>query len=132
MFESDTFLTNITNSTFVDTLSTGSTATAGISIDHASHVTNSLFYSNPSNPGYKVCNTSIGSFGHNIDSANSCGLSQVTTDLISTDPLLDLATGLQNNGGPVQTIAFLANSPARDNGTNVYTPATDARGYMRV
>ncbi len=50
------------------------------------------------------------------------------------DPGLD-PNGLQNNGGPTQTIALLPGSPAIDAGSDnipsVSVPATDQRGVMR-
>jgi hypothetical protein len=63
------------------------------------------------------------------------------TDLVGTinaprDPKVD-PNGLQNNGGPTQTIALLPGSPAIDHGnsaTSNGTPATDQRGagYPRI
>ncbi|MDG4594099.1 MAG: IPTL-CTERM sorting domain-containing protein, partial [Candidatus Contendobacter sp.] len=44
------------------------------------------------------------------------------------DPLLG---PLANNGGPTQTLALLAGSPAINTGTNTGCPATDQRGYVR-
>ncbi len=46
------------------------------------------------------------------------------------DPLLD-ATGLQDNGGPVETIAIGVGGSAEDSGTATGAPATDARGVAR-
>ena len=40
-----------------------------------------------------------------------------------------LDSGLKNNGGPTQTIALLAGSPAIDAGNSALT--TDQRGYKR-
>src|SRR5712692_2737923 len=51
-------------------------------------------------------------FGFNLDSGTSCRLSQAT-DLTSTDPLL---AALASNGGPTQTQALEAASPAIDHG----------------
>jgi hypothetical protein len=52
-----------------------------------------------------------------------------------TDAGLD-PNGLQDNGGPTQTIALLPNSPAIDTGsatiTGVAVPATDQRGFPRL
>ena len=65
----------------------------------------------------------------------SCGFTG-TGSLQTTDPKLDPG-GLQNNGGPTQTIALLASSPAIDyipvgNVTNNFNcPATDQRGNRR-
>ena len=49
-------------------------------------------------------------------------------NLVGVDPLLD-ANGLQNNGGPSQTIALQAHSPAIGAGANPENLFTDQRGY---
>jgi uncharacterized repeat protein (TIGR01451 family) len=73
--------------------------------------------------------------GYNIDDDGTCGLSSVNHSLSSTDPLLDPA-GLQDNGGPTQTIALEPGSPAIDaippgaNGCGT-TITTDQRGVSR-
>jgi hypothetical protein len=72
--------------------------------------------------------------GYNLDSGSSCGFS-ANGSLSNTDPLLDPA-GLQNNGGPTQTIALEPGSPAIDTippgvngcGTSI---TTDQRGVSR-
>ncbi len=73
--------------------------------------------------------------GYNLDDGTSCGFSTANHSLSNTDPLLDPA-GLQNNGGPTQTIALLPGSPATDaippgvNGCGT-TITTDQRGVTR-
>jgi len=67
--------------------------------------------------------------GNNIDDAVSCGLSEPNS-LSNTDPLLDPA-GLQDNGGPTQTIALLAGGPALNAGNDAACPSTDQRGIVR-
>ncbi|MGH7923870.1 MAG: choice-of-anchor Q domain-containing protein [Candidatus Binatus sp.] len=56
--------------------------------------------------------SSAGDLNYNIEDDSSCGFSQPLS-LNNTDPLLDPA-GLQNNGGPTQTIALQDMSPAVD------------------
>jgi hypothetical protein len=51
-----------------------------------------------------------------------------TGNLVRIDPLLD-PNGLQNNGGPTETIALQASSPALGAGTNPEHLFTDQRGY---
>jgi hypothetical protein len=46
------------------------------------------------------------------------------------DPML--ASFLENNGGPTQTLAVNANSPAIDAGNDVAGLPTDQRGFARV
>ena len=60
--------------------------------------------------------------GHNIDLGTSCGFD------INADPLL---APLANNGGPTQTMALPANSPARNRGDPAFCPHTDQRGVVR-
>ncbi len=67
--------------------------------------------------------------GFNLDSGTSCRLSQAT-DLTGTDPLL---APLAGNGGPTQTQALKAGSPAIDHGGTSANgcPPTDQRGVTR-
>jgi len=71
--------------------------------------------------------------GHNIDDGTTCGFSTAKGSLNNTAP--DLA-GLANNGGPTQTIALQADSPAIDAGDETVCAAApvnnlDQRGYVR-
>jgi CSLREA domain-containing protein len=68
-------------------------------------------------------------FGFNLDSGTSCRLSRAT-DLTGTDPLL---AKLGSNGGPTQTQALEAGSPAIDHGGTSANgcPPTDQRGVTR-
>jgi CSLREA domain-containing protein len=67
--------------------------------------------------------------GNNLDSGTSCGFSR-RSDLTDTDPQLGL---LADNGGPTQTMALLAGSPAIDRGGSSANgcPASDQRGMPR-
>lgn len=69
----------------------------------------------------------ISSQGNNISSDGSCGFTH-PTDKQNTDPLLG---PLANNGGPTDTHALLAGSPAIDAGSNTGCPAADQRGVRR-
>ena len=73
----------------------------------------------------------ITSQGHNLCSDNGGGYFNATGDQINTDPKLDPA-GLQNNGGPTQTIALLLDSSAIDAGNDATSPASDQRYYLRA
>ncbi|HXO19434.1 MAG TPA: choice-of-anchor Q domain-containing protein [Thermoanaerobaculia bacterium] len=64
---------------------------------------------------------------HNLDSDNSCHLTG-PGDLPGVNPLLG---PLADNGGPTDTSALLAGSPAIDAGNNATCPATDQRGVIR-
>jgi CSLREA domain-containing protein len=75
------------------------------------------------------CAGTIVSKGYNLDSDNTCSLTQ-PTDLPGRDPLLGL---LQDNGGGTPTQALLAGSPAIDTGGTLATGClpSDQRNYLR-
>jgi hypothetical protein len=69
----------------------------------------------------------ISSQGNNISSDASCPFTK-PTDKQNTNPRLG---PLANNGGPTDTRALLAGSPAVDAAANTGCPATDQRGVVR-
>jgi len=69
----------------------------------------------------------ITSAGHNLSSDESCGFT-AAGDMQNVDPLLG---PLARNGGPTQTQALLAGSPAIDAGNPLACPASDQRGVVR-
>ena len=75
--------------------------------------------------------TEIQSQGNNISNLGNenADFARQTTDLTFTNPELDPA-GSQDNGGPVETIALLPDSPAIDSGFN-FGSIKDARGLPR-
>ena len=73
------------------------------------------------------CSDPVVSLGNNLDSGNTCALTG-PGDLINVDPMLG---PLQNNGGPTDTHALAAGSPAVDAAANAGCPATDQRGAAR-
>jgi hypothetical protein len=81
------------------------------------------------NSGGNCTGTISETSGYNLDSGTTCGFS-AGTDINSTDPQLGALT---NNGGPTQTQAIGAGSPAIDNGGTATQgcPATDQRGLSR-
>jgi hypothetical protein len=74
-----------------------------------------------------ACFGSVVSAGYNLDSDNTCGLTD-PTDIPGTNPLLG---GLTNNGGPTETHALNFGSPAIDAGGSFFCPVTDQRGILR-
>ncbi|HEX9117201.1 MAG TPA: choice-of-anchor Q domain-containing protein, partial [Anaerolineae bacterium] len=75
------------------------------------------------------CDAAATSQGHNLETANTCGLQTASGDLVNVaNPGLG---ALAANGGPTQTIALLSGSPAIDAGTNTGCPPTDQRGVIR-
>lgn len=143
-YESNSDVT-ITNSTF-----SRNTAVAGDSIHNL--IATPQLYTNT----FRIGNTILesGSSGRNIDNAqyggglygamislgynlsddDGSGYLNQSTDQINTNPMLDPA-GLQNNGGPTQTIALQPGSPAMDRGKDMDAdgnPAgVDQRGAVR-
>ena len=99
-------------------------------------IANNQVGSNPNN--IRDCAGVLFSQGYNlirITPAGECIVAPVTGDVFSSDPLLG---PLQNNGGPTQTHALLAGSPAIDAGNpsgcrdNLGALlATDQRGFLR-
>ena len=99
---------------------------------HLSTITirNSLLQS----PGYtdlgvNGAGATIVSQGYNLSDGNGGGFLNGPADQTLANAKLDPA-GLQNNGGPTQTIALTANSPAIDKGNSFGLP-TDQRGQAR-
>ena len=81
------------------------------------------------------CSGTIADGGYDIDDGTTCGFSSANHSLSNANPRLD-PHGLQSNGGPTQTVAVLAASPAVDAippgaigcGTDI---TTDQRGQHR-
>ena len=67
--------------------------------------------------------------GNNLDDDGTCGFT-ATSDYSAQPSGLDLA-GLQNNGGPTETIALEPGSVAIDHVTAALCPPTDQRGFPR-
>ena len=79
------------------------------------------------------CSGPITDEGYNMADDASCGFS--ATGSTNSSPTLDADLGpLQNNGGPTDTMALLAGSPAIDQVTSGsgLCPATDQRGAPRT
>src|SRR5207253_8526319 len=87
------------------------------------------------------CRGPVTDGGHNIDDGTTCGFtgagctSTTGMSFCSTNPLLD-PTGPASNGGPTQTIALEAGSPAVNAGDETVCAAPpvnnlDQRGFVR-
>jgi hypothetical protein len=72
----------------------------------------------------------VTSLGYNLSTDDGAGLLIATGDQITTDPMLD-PVGLRNNGGPTDTVAILAGSPAIDKGKDLTGTGLDQRGSVR-
>ena len=128
----------VTNSTF-----SGNNAFAGaggaINADSGPvTVVNSILANSTSGDN---CSGTFTDGGHNIDDGTTCGFTgsgcatTTGTSFCNTNPLLDPA-GLGNNGGPTQTIALEAGSPAINAGDETVCAAPpvnnlDQRGVVR-
>lgn len=134
----------VTNSTIAGNATTDGPAlpardgAGGLGVDNGTEVvSNSIVAGNvhttggvttPRNCG-PLASGGITSLGHNIDSGSDCAFSG-PTDLNNTDPRLG---PLRDNGGPTQTLALGAGSPALDRvpPSGAGCPPTDQRGVPR-
>src|ERR1035437_9609945 len=127
----DSGTVSVTNSTFFgNNRSDASIFRAGGSITFTNSILTGYFA-----PGN--CDGTIIDGGHNISSDASCGFGTSTgangqTLGDNVNPLLD-PSGLQNNGGPTQTIGLQSTSPAIDAipTGSANCPGTDQRGTPR-
>ena len=120
----------LTNSTLSANSTTGAVFNQGGNVyqdDGTIAMRNTIVSAGLADPGSENCAALAVSLGHNLDNHDQCGF-HVAGDLINKDPVLG---PLQNNGGPVQTMALQPGSPAIDAGAPSACPATDARGVLR-
>jgi hypothetical protein len=92
---------------------------------------NTILAGNSLRGGESDLDGTLTSSGYNLFGSTSGGSGYAATDLLNVNPLLG---PLQNNGGPTETLALMAGSPARDAGDPNFTgpPYTDQRGQPRV
>jgi predicted outer membrane repeat protein len=128
----------ILNCTIVENVATaGGGGLIGQGTTDVIHVKNTIIAGNfvqGLGTGVDVSGTFV-SEGHNligvVESA-ATGFGAAGDQLGAPDAPLDPRLGpLQNNGGPTQTHALLAGSPAIDHGSSAGGPATDQRGAPR-
>jgi hypothetical protein len=138
----DTGSLTVSNSTF-----TGNSASMGGGIFCAygsqAVLRNTIVANGPSGCAVNGLGNTDG--GHNLDEGTSCGFSTTNGSVSNTDAQLDPA-GLENNGGPTQTVALCtavgvpagctAKSPAIDAGDQAVCAAApvnglDQRGFVR-
>ncbi|RME88037.1 MAG: hypothetical protein D6770_07895, partial [Anaerolineae bacterium] len=117
----------VTNSTFSDNQAGEG---GGIyNLDSTLHLRNTILAN--SQGGGKDCFNDGGTLvedTHNLIENNAASPNNCGTPTQTGDPNLG---PLQDNGGPTQTMALGAGSPAIDNGDNAVCPATDQRGVAR-
>jgi hypothetical protein len=129
---SNTGTLTVTNCTFSGNSGSGSIPSAFSNLGTLT-LTNTIVAN--STKGKNCSGFSIIDGGHNIDDGTTCGFSTANGSLNNTNPLLDPA-GLASNGGPTQTIALQAGSPAINAGDETVCAAApvnnlDQRGYGR-
>jgi VCBS repeat-containing protein len=116
----------VTNSTF-----SGNSAAGGGAIRNAAGATPALLrntiVANSTSGGN--CSGPISDGGYNLDDGTTCGFSPTNNSQPSTDPKLD-TNGLQDNGGPTETIALQPTSTAIDKG-KAFGSTTDQRDELR-
>ena len=101
------------------------------SSDHPVFTTkNTIIAHNTAGQGGANCNSGgafLVSLGNNLENVDTCGFDGAGDKTYTDAGLL----GRANNGGPTDTLALRAESPARDAGTNNGCPATDQRLVTR-
>jgi hypothetical protein len=114
-----------TNTTMAynDAASGGAVAYSDVPVTREVRSSNTILSNNtPSN-----CAQPLTSLGHNLEDADTCGLTE-PGDVTSADPLL---LPPADNGGPTFTHALLEGSPAIDAGATGGCPDYDQRGAPR-
>ena len=143
----------VSNSTF--SKNSGQFYAGAIFSNTKATISSSTFYNNSSNTGGGIygggsltvansifanntggnCSTAFTNGGYNLSDDSTCGFGASTGANGQTigdgiNPLLD-SNGLQNHGGPTQTIALLSTSPAIGAIPTALCPATDQHGNAR-
>jgi hypothetical protein len=120
-------------STIVENSATGGSGVVCCGTPDGGTFTNSIIARNHSGDTTTPanCTDATASGGHNITDDESCFGPSSGTDRVVSD--VGLAAALANNGGPTDTFALLAGSPAIDSGDGTATacPSLDQRGVPR-
>ncbi len=120
---------NVTSSTIAN--NTAVWAGGGIFANTGSATLKNAIVANNTASAGANCIGTITNSGNNLDSGTSCGWGSANGSMSNTDPLLG---ALADNGGPAQTLALQADSPALDGvtyGGSNGSPPTDERGAAR-
>ena len=117
----------LTNTTLANNSVLGSTAAGGnLVIDEGTTLRDTIVSGGAGSPGTENCGGEVKSVGFNLESADQCGF-HAAGDRVNADPQLG---PLQDNGGPTQTMALAATSPAVDQGS-ASGQGNDQRGVLR-
>jgi predicted outer membrane repeat protein len=101
------------------------------------NLTNTIVAGNTASTSTDIAGA-VATADHNLvgDATGSSGIvNGVNGNIVggNGNPVINPDLGpLQNNGGPTQTMALLAGSPAIGHGNNAKAPATDQRGFTRL
>jgi hypothetical protein len=96
----------------------------GIVVVSRGQIHDTILADNYADIGLDLCG-GFTSLGNNLVGNSGGGTGYAATDVLGIDPQLG---PLQDNGGPTQTMALLAGSPAVNAGDNTGAPAYDQRG----
>jgi hypothetical protein len=101
------------------------------------NLTNTLVAENTAAASGPDISGDVSTADHNLigDGSGSAIITDEGGNLVGGNgkPVIDPRLGpLQNNGGPTQTLALLADSPAIGHANNSEAPATDQRGRTRI
>jgi len=122
-FEGETSTATLLNDTIVaNTIGSGIFG-GGIENEGQTTARNTIISGNTAGAEVNNCgNAPIAAGAHDIELGTTCGFD------MNADPKL---AALAENGGPTETMALLAGSPAIDAGDSAFCPATDQRGVSR-
>jgi hypothetical protein len=107
---------------------TGGRVGRGGGISGTLNMRNTILAGNQAYSQYPDLQGSLASSGYNLIGNTTGGSGFVSTDLRNVNPLLG---PLQANGGPTQTMALLAGSPALNAGDPAQLGVADQRGVVR-
>jgi hypothetical protein len=120
----------VVNSTFTANQGRSGSGQGGGGIHNSGtlHLTNTILWNNTNHLG--VGDDCTGNaLSTNVTNLIGIGTGGCGTGAVTTNPLLG---SLADNGGPTQTMAIPADSPAFNTGTNTGCPTTDQRGAQRA
>jgi len=129
-YNADSLSTTLTNVTIAGNTAPTDVDGAGIFVNDELTFVNTLVALNRTTAGtVSNCfdNGTVISSGHNLEEGTDCNF-VAAGDIRNSNPLLG---PLQDNGGPTDTHALPAGSPAIDAGDGSACPATDQRGTTR-
>jgi uncharacterized repeat protein (TIGR01451 family) len=122
-FEGETSTATLLNDTIVANTTGSGTFGGGIENEGQTTARNTIISGNTAGAVVNNCgNAPIAAGAHDIELGTTCGFD------MNADPKL---APLAENGGPTETMALLAGSPAIDAGDSAFCPATDQRGFPR-